>query len=638
MSRRRYLKLISLEEARRRWLGHPAVGPLPPETVPVPRARGRVTAGPVFARASSPAYHCAAMDGVALSAESTFEAAETRPVRLDPAQFAVVDTGDPIPEGADAVVMVEQVRWLDGGAIELLQAAAPWQHVRLAGEDLVATEMVLPGGHRLRPADLAALLACGVAEVAVRRRPRIAILPTGDELFDPTADPAGFERIGAIPETNSCLLAGMVEEAGGEAVRFPITPDRPELLRTALLAAVESADLVVLNAGSSAGREDHVPRLLEEEGELLAHGVEVMPGKPAALAVVRGKPVLGTPGYPVSAWVIAEELLVPALHQMQNLSAPRPRTFPAVLARRTPSRIGMEERVRVRAARVGGRWTAVPLPRGAGLLSSLVRADAVLPIPAALEGVDAGEEVELVPLVDPQVLEASLLAVGSHDLLLDLLSHRLGERLPGARLSSAHVGSLAGLTALGRGECHLAGTHLIDPDTGEYNRPWIERLGLAEEVVLIHLAWREQGLIVPAGNPRGITGLADLADGGVLYLNRQRGSGTRQLLDWLLQREGIDPSGIRGYPREAYTHLAVAEAVRTGGADCGMGILAAARALGLGFVPIAAERYDLAFRRDALDLPAAVELRRILEDPGFRSEVTALGGYDPSRSGEVLDR
>lgn len=634
MERRRYLRKTSLADCLNLWLNHPSIARLTEaETVATTDARGRVTAAPVYAVRSVPHFHCSAMDGVALRADATFGAAETRPKTLRRDEYEVVDTGDPIPEPADAVVMVEDVRWLEDGAIELVEAAAPWQHVRLAGEDLVATEMVLPSGRQVRAVDVAALLSCGVREVPVRRRPRVAVLPTGDELVDAFAAPSEQDRTGAILETNSHLIAGLVEEWGGEAERGPIVPDTPEAIRAALHAALETADVVALNAGSSAGREDFVPRIIQAEGELLAHGVDIMPGKPVALGVVRGKPVIGIPGYPVSAWVVCEQLLRPLVHRLLGLPPPQAQRVPAVMGRKTPSRMGNEEFLRVKAAHVGGRLVAVPLARGASLLNSVVRADAVVRIPANVEGVEAGETVLLEPLRPLAELEASLLAVGSHDLLLDLLSDFLSRRLPGASLSSAHVGSLAGLTALQRGECHLAGTHLIDEATGEYNLSWVRRFCNPDEVALIHLAHREQGLIVPRGNPLGLTGLADLADGRALYLNRQRGSGTRQLLDFLLKRESIPTDAIQGYGREVYTHLAVAAAVKTGGADVGLGILAAARALDLDFIPIASERYDLAVRADALELPAMQVLFQILQAPEFQAQVRAYGGYDAREAG-----
>ncbi len=636
MERRRFLRRVSLPAVRELWLNHPAVNARSPEEpVDTVEALGRVTARAHFAERSVPLFHCAAMDGIALAADVTFGASEVRPRTLTSDQFAVVDTGDPLPPAADCVVMVEQVRWLPDGDVELIEPATPGQHVRLAGEDLVATEMVLPGGHTLRPIDVAALLSCGVNRVQVLARPRVAILPTGDELVQPD-DPVELrDRPGAILETNSHLIAGMVHEMGGIALRKPITPDRPESLRAALDAALQEADIVCLNAGSSAGREDFIPRLLAERGQLLAHGVDMMPGKPVALAIVDGKPVLGIPGYPVSAWAVCEEFLKPLLaaRTLRRTSAPPP--LIGVLGRRTPSRAGTEELVRVRVGRIGGQLVAAPRARGASLLGTVVRADALVRIPAQSEGLDAGSRVEIHPLRPVEDFETLLLAVGSHDLLLDVISDLLCRR-GSTGLASTHVGSLAGLAALKRGECHLAGTHLIDDATGEYNLPWMERLGLADDFRLVHLSYREQGIYVAPDNPLGLDDLHSLSRKNVRFVNRQRGSGTRQLFDYRLAQLGIAASDIQGYSRELFTHLAIGEAVRTGSADAGLGIRAVALALGLGFVPVASERYDLAIRSDALESESGVRLMELICEDGFREVVVALGGYDPRESGGIL--
>jgi putative molybdopterin biosynthesis protein len=499
--------------------------------------------------------------------------------------------------------------------------------------------MVLPRGQLIGPEAVAALLACGVTEVAVHRAPRVAVIPTGDELVE--ADDPRAAEAGAIPETNSHLIAGLAREWGAEVTRWPIVEDQPQALRWALSRAVEDADIVCVNAGSSAGRDDFAPVIIGEAGDLLAHGVEIMPGKPMALGIVSDTPVLGVPGYPVSAWVVCREFLRPLLFRMRGLPEPARVEVPAIMGRATPSRTGTEEHLRVKAGRVGDRLVVVPMARGASLLSSVVRADGIVRIPAHAEGIGAGEPVMLEPLRDVGEMERQLLVVGSHDITLDVADDLLrgrGQERSDARggLSSAHVGSLGGLSALKRGECHLAGTHLLDELTGDYNLWAVKRFFPEGGVALVNLCYRMQGLIVAPGNPLSLHSIADVAERGAQFINRQSGSGTRMLLDYELRRRSIAPDRLAGYHRELYTHLAVAAAIAGGGADVGLGILAAARALSLDFIPLAEERYDLAIRGDTLASTPVRELLEVIASAEFHAAVAALGGYDLRDCGRLL--
>jgi putative molybdopterin biosynthesis protein len=290
----------------------------------------------------------------------------------------------------------------------------------------------------------------------------------------------------------------------------------------------------------------------------------------------------------------------------------------------------------VKLGRVGDRVTATPLQRGAGIIMSLVRADGLVLIPRFSEGVHAGAEVTVDLLRRPEEVERTIVAIGSHDLTLDLLSSELSKRDAGLSLSSSNVGSLGGLIALQRGEAHLSGSHLLDEETGEYNLPYVRRLLKGRSVVLVNLVYRDQGLIVPPGNPKGIRGIEDLLREDVRFVNRQKGAGTRVLLDYRLKQIGVDPLRIEGYRREEFTHLAVAASVAGGTADTGLGILAAARALKLDFVPILKERYDLVIPREQYESDLLRPLLEILRGPTFRQQVEALGGYDASQMGEVV--
>ena len=595
------------------------------------QAVGRVTAEPVWATRSSPPFDAAAMDGIALRATDTVGASETSPILLGPELYEIVDTGDPLPGEADAVVMREHVHY-EGDAAELRAAAPPYQHVRSIGEDVSAAELLLPEGHRLRAMDVAAAAAAGATDLLVRRRPVVWVLPTGDEVR-PIGEHTGP---GEILDTNSLMLCAQAEEAGCEAVRMPIEPDDPERIAAAARAAAAECDLLILVAGSSAGRDDYTAAVVERLGTLAVHGVAVRPGHPVVLGTIDTTPVLGAPGYPVSAALTFDIFAAPLLAGLEGSGVrERPRAR-ARLARKLASSMGMDDWVRVRLGRVGGALVATPLPRGAGVRTSLVRADGLLVVPAGLEGHHPGEEVDVELLRGIGEIGRTIVAIGSHDLVLDLAASALRAADPDVTLASSNVGSLGGLVALRDGLCHVAGSHLLDPASGAYTLPYVERVLGGRDVAVVRLVHRDQGLIVAPSNPLGIGGIDDLASPELRYVNRQRGAGTRVLLDHELAQRGIAPAAVGGYVREEHTHLAVAAAVAAGRADCGLGVLAAARAFALGFVPVAQEPYDLVVAAEALDDPLLAPLWGLLGSPAFRSSVEALGGYDTEQMGRRI--
>jgi len=630
-----YLEDIPMDEARARLSAAleaaGKAGPLPGERVALDDALGRVTAEPVWALISSPHYHAAAMDGYAVRAADTLGATETRPVALSvPAQAHPVNTGAPLPEGCNAVIMVEQTQPTGDDRIEIRAPVAPWQHVRMMGEDMVATELILPANHVLRPHDLGAVAGCGHSSVVVRRRPRVAVLPTGSELVAPDSAP----RPGDVIEYNSIVLGAQVRAAGGEFTRWAPLPDNRDAIQAAIVEAAADHDLVLVLSGSSAGSRDFTASALRRAGTLLVHGVAVRPGHPVIMGMVSDVPVIGVPGYPVSAALTGEIFIRPLLHQWAGQSPPRQERARAVLTRKVVSPTGDDDFVRVTVGQVGERLIVTPLARGAGVITSLVRADGLLHIPRFSEGLNAGSEVEVLLYRSLDEIGRTVVAVGSHDPMLDLLGQYLAVRFPGYRLSSANVGSLGGLVAQKRGEAHLSGTHLLDPETGEYNVAYIRRTLGDLPVRVVTFAHREQGLIIALGNPLGLQSLDDLPR--ARYVNRQRGAGTRVLLDYELGQRGIDPGQVEGYEREEYTHLAVAAAVASGSADCGMGIRNAALALGLEFIPVAHERYDLVIPEAVVDLPMVQHVLALLGDDEFRAAVAAQPGYDVQEMGQAV--
>jgi putative molybdopterin biosynthesis protein len=608
---------------------------LPAIRVRVEDAAGRVTAEPVWATRSSPPFDAAGMDGIAVRAADTFGASETTPVHLKPDDYDIVDTGDPMPARRDAVVMREHVHYtgaMPGAAAELRAAVPPYQHVRSVGEDVSAAELLLPEGHRLRGVDLAAAAAAGATHLSVRRAPVVAVLPTGDEVR-----PIGAQTgPGEILDTNSLMLATQAREAGCVAHCLPIEPDDPAGLARAVRAAVADCDLLIIVAGSSAGRDDYTATIVSQLGTLAVHGVAVRPGHPVVLGVIDGTPVLGAPGYPVSAALTFDIFAAPLLAELEGAVPRRRPQARARLARKLPSPLGMDDWVRVRLGMVGGTMVATPLPRGAGVLTSLVRADGLLVVPAGLEGHQAGDEVDVELLRGLHEISGTIVAIGSHDLVLDLAASALRAADPGITLASSNVGSLGGLVALRDGLCHIAGSHLLDPATGEYTLPYVDRILAGHEVSVVRLVHRDQGLIVAPGNPLGLKSVDDLTRAGVRYVNRQRGAGTRVLLDHELSRRGIGPDAIDGYAREEPTHLAVAAAVAAGRGDAGLGIMAAARAFGLDFLPVTREPYDLVVSAREADSPRLAPLWTLLQSRQFRADVRDLGGYGTEEMGRRI--
>ncbi len=631
-------------------------------------ALGRVTAEPIWAEISSPHYHASAMDGFALRANSTNGAMPSAPATLfigPEAQY--VDTGDPLPDWANAVIPIENVESLDENdqitkdirapkSIRIRAAVPPWSHVRPLGEDIVATQLVLPAGHILRPADLGAIAASGHQNAHVTRKPKVAILPTGSELV-----PIGSKlKSGDILEYNSLVMAAQIKSMGGEPTRYPITKDNFDLICERVQEAAQTHDLVLLNAGSSAGAEDFSAKVVEKLGRLLVHGVAVRPGHPVILGVITRSriaatkqspqklgiasekitprndvtPIIGVPGYPVSAALTVEIFVEPIIAKWLGRRPNELPTETATLTRKLVSPAGDDDYIRVAVGKVGDKLLAAPLSRGAGVITSLVQADGLALIPSGVQGMDAGEQVKVHLYRSKAEIEKTIFCIGSHDMTLDLLAQFLAEH--DRRLASANVGSQGGLIALRRGEAHLAGSHLLDPATGEYNISYIRQYMPNIPVKVVALVGRDQGLIVKKGNPKGVKTLSDLSKPQVQFMNRQRGAGTRVLLDYHLNAISMSTDSILGYTQEEYTHLGVASAIASGRADCGLGIAAAAQALDLDFIPLFQERYDLVIPKEYAENDLLTPLLGLLADSTFRNSVSRLMGYDVSVMGTIV--
>lgn len=633
-----YLKTTPVEEARKKYMqALEEAGCLrqKEERTDTYESLGRITAEAVYAKCCSPLFNAAAMDGIAVKSAETAEAGEERPLALSLGSgYRIIDTGDPVKSPFDAVIMAEDVMETGEGMVTITKSVPGWQHVRPIGEDIAAGEMLLPSHHTIRPVDIGVLLAGGILNLEIFKKPQVSIIPTGTEIIMPHENP----KEGDIIDSNSGMIAAMVTESGGVPYRCSIVPDDYQKIKETVLQETERSDMVIINAGSSAGTEDYTVHVLREIGQVIVHGVAMKPGKPVILAIVQGKPVIGLPGYPVSAYLAFENFAEPVLRIMAGLSPNKGsstrKTVKAVLFKRTVSSLKHREYVRVKVGKVGDKFVCAPLARGAGAAMSLVRADGFCVIPQESEGFEAGETVDVELYTDLVQIENTLVSIGSHDMIIDVMNDMMAERFPGMNLSGTHVGSMGGLMALSRGETVIAPTHLLDEETGEYNVSYMENIFPGENMALIKGVDRIQGIMVKKGNPLGIKGVEDLTR--VRYVNRQRGAGTRVLLDYKLKQAGITPDMIDGYDKEAATHMAVAALVASEEIDAGMGVKSAADAMGLDFIEVGTEEYDFAIRQENLELPQVRAFRQILESEEFHEKLAEMGGYGWRQAGRIV--
>lgn len=596
------------------------------EEVQVLEALGRVTYEAVYTVTSSPHYNAAAMDGILVRSKDTEGASDVNPKILElNKDFIYINTGNPVTEPYDAVIMIEDVIELGDGKVKILKAAHPWQHIRPIGEDIVATEMIIPSRHKIRPIDIGALISGGIQTLKVYKRPKVGVIPTGTEIIDDI----NSLTIGKILDSNSRVFEGLIKELGGIPNRYSPMEDEYELLKEAILKGVEENDILLINAGSSAGTKDYTVRIIEEIGEVIVHGIALKPGKPTILGMVKGKPVIGIPGYPVSAYLVFDTFVKPLILKYIGLEEEKEEIVKATVTKRIVSSLKNRELIRVNLGYVNNKLVATPLPGGAGVTMSLVKADGIAVIPRNLEGIEAGDEVDVKLLKPLSSIKETLVSIGSHDLIMDIIADMI-------KLVSGHVGSMGGILSMKRGECHIAPIHLLDMDTGEYNISYVKKYFPGNKMAIIKGVKRLQGFIVEKGNKMGIKDFTDLTRKDIVYINRQRGAGTRILLDYYLKKKNIDPSQIKGYDREMTTHMAVATAVKTGSATTGLGIYSAAKALDLDFISVGYEEYDFLVTQELLNDCRVMEFISVLKSHEFKERVMSLGGYELEKTGEIV--
>ncbi|AKN34172.1 LysR family transcriptional regulator [Clostridium carboxidivorans P7] len=627
MAQKVYLSNYEFKEALNKYLGEISSVFLSKEVINTEEGLGRVTAEAVYSKISSPFYNCSAMDGIALHSSKTIGASEKHPVVLkEEEDYIVVDTGDPVPKEYDCVIMVEDIVNIDENRIQIYKSAAPWQNIRPLGEDIVENQLIVPSGHVVRPVDIGAMLAGGINTIEVYKKPLVGIIPTGTELVEPGSD----LKVGDIIDFNSRVFSAQVIEYGGTPKRYGIVKDDYETLKETLKRAVSECNIVIINAGSSAGREDFTSDLIADLGKVYVHGIAIKPGKPTIMGQIDNKPVLGIPGYPVSAYFIMEKVLKKIVENYQGLKTKEPQKVDAILSRRIMSSLKHLEFVRMKLGYVGNKIIATPLSRGAGATMSLVRADGTLEVPQNVEGIEAGTKVEINLMRDMEEIKNTIVCIGSHDPILDILSDMLHVRNKHYYLSSAHTGSMGGIMALKNEETHIAPIHLLDMETGEYNISYINKYLKNKNMALIKGVKRIQGLMVQKGNPLSLKSISDISEKNVRFVNRQRGAGTRLLLDYYLKKLHISPEQVNGYEREEFTHLSVAAAVANGDVDCGLGVYSAADMMGLDFIPVCNEEYDFAVPVQYLELDIIKELLQVMKSSEFLKKLDELGGYDYS--------
>ena len=618
-----YLNNTPLEKAREEYLVHLKNRGFEYKTENVSsfEASGRVLSKAVYAKICSPHYNASAMDGIAVKADTTYGASESNHIILNSEQYTVVDTGDPLPECTDAVIMVEDITEIGDGKVSIISAVHPWQNVRQVGEDICMGDMIAPSFAKITPSLCGAFLAGGVLETQCIKKPVFGIIPTGDEIVSPKENP----EKGEIIEFNSTIFSSMLSQWNAENKIYPIIKDKKDLLKEVISKAAEECDAVLVLAGSSAGRDDYTSAIITELGEVVFHGLAIKPGKPAVLGNIGNVPVVGLPGYPVSAIVVMEEIVKGIVEQYYKKAQATHQYVKAILGKRVVSSLKYQEFVRETLGKSGDSLIAVPLSRGAGVITSFTKADGILTVPQDCEGFEAGEEVEIRLLKDTSEIEDSLIVTGSHDPLIDELTDMIKSENPAFNLTSSHVGSMGAITALKNKQAHLGFIHLLDTETGEYNKSYVQKHFSEDGVRLIKGVGRVQGLMVKKGNPLNIRSFTDITK--VRYVNRQLGSGTRILCDYLLAQNSIDKKDVDGYRNEEYTHTAVAALIAAGNADCGLGIYSAAKMYDLDFIEICIEEYDILIDEQNYDSEQVQTFLTAIKSDKFKQRLNEMGGY-----------
>lgn len=598
------------------------------ENISVYDSLHRIAFSSVYAKASSPSYNASAMDGVSTQSILTEHAYEKHPITIQKENYVQVNTGNVIPDQFDTVIMIEDIVMNEDQSITIIKSHGLYENIRPIGEDIAMGDMILPKNTIITPIHISALLAGGISTIDVLQKPRVAIIPTGDEIV---TDISKLEK-GKIVDSNSYFMKNELLTINASPTIFDVCEDDYSTLEKTILEASNDYDLVLIGAGSSAGTKDYANLVIKNNGELLVHGISIKPGKPTIIGMINKTPIVGIPGYPVSTY-ISFELIVKSLIAYMTSQRPTPRTtVKAKVSKKIYSSLKNKEYVRVQLGNVNGELIATPLARGAGITMSLVRADGLLIVERLNEGYQKGDIVDVLLLNKDIDVSSTLVSIGSHDILLDIVNDFMSNS--GYHLSSSHVGSFSGVLSMKNQEAHIAPVHILG-DNGNYNDFLIEKY-LSSEYHLVKGVSRIQGLYVKKGNPKDIQSLNDLLREDVNFVNRQKGSGTRILLDYLFDKKEINQKNINGYAYELTTHTLVAASVLDDRYDTGLGVQSVASLYDLDFIEIAHEEYDFLIHKDTLKLDSYKQFIQVLQSSDFKEKLENLGGYKINKIGSIL--
>ena len=598
------------------------------EILPVKDALNRVLFESVYARLSSPLFNASAMDGIATSSKLIEDASETNPVTIKSGNFIEVNTGNVIPSLFDTVVMIEDINYQDDGSIIVIKSHALFQNIRPIGEDIAKGDMIASKNMIITPVIIAALLSGGINTVKVIKKPSYAIIPTGDEIVSDSTNITS----GQIIDSNSYYLQTELQNDGIDSIIFPVVKDEYDALEKTILKVSNNFDCILIGAGSSAGSKDFASDVVKNNGTIFVHGISIKPGKPTIIGMINDTIIIGVPGYPVSTYM-AYLFIVKRLNRlMLNQPTLSYRSVSAKLTKKLYSSLKNEEYIRVKLGNVDNEVVATPLNRGAGITMSLVKSDGLLKIDRLREGYEVGAQVEVIlPTETTMDISNTLVSIGSHDIALDILNDLMcGSHF---NLASSHLGSFSGVLAMKNKEAHIAPVHILHK-SGEYNTDIIKQY-LNDDYLLVEGILRTQSIYVKKGNPKRIKTIQDLTRSDVTYVNRQKGSGTRILLDYLLQKEEINPKDIKGYAFELPTHTAVAASVSDERYDAGLGVVSVANLYDLDFVDIGLEQYDFLIHKDTLKLKSYKTFIKQLNSKEFRQKLNDLGGYIINQPGTI---